>query len=206
MPKYTVDEAKTMFRDDPKWMRAEYTRMRDIAQKRIKRMGDSEWTWTKTYKEHSQGFKKINEIDPRDFAEAFSELSKFVSAKSSSVRGQEAIRKKTTATLNEAIGEKKVNKRNYKRVIKILNESRKRKVTYDSEKITTLAETTLSLSDDQFDDILDNLESLLQHSSDLSETFSGSLSEYMKSRKIENYQVVDIDDFLESIGWKVTEG
>lgn len=202
MARYTVDEAKTMFRDDPKGMRAEYTRMRDIAQKRIKRMAESEWTWTKIYKEHAQGFQKISEIDPRDFAKAFSELSKFVGAKSSSIRGQEAIRKKTTETLNEAIGEKKVNKRNYKRVIEILNESRKRKVTYDSDKVTTLAETTLSLTDDQFDDILDNLESLMPNASDFSETFSGTLSEYMKSRNIENYQVVDIDDFLESIGWK----
>ena len=139
MPKYTVDEAKAMFREDPKGMRAEYTKMRDIAQKRIKRMSESEWTWAKTYKEHAQGFKKISEIDPRDFAQAFSELSKFVSAKSSSMRGQEAIRKKTTATLNEAIGEKKINKRNYKRVIKILNESRNRKIIYDSDKIATLA-------------------------------------------------------------------
>lgn len=201
MPKYTVDEAKAMFRDDPRGMKAEYTRMRDIAQKRIKRMSESEWTWTKTYKEHAQGFLKISEIDPRDFAQAFSELSKFVSAKSSSVRGQEAIRKKTSATLNEAIGEKKVNKRNYKRVIKILNESRNRKIIYDSDKIAELAEVTLSFTDDQFDDILEHLENLLEHTSDLSETFSGSLSEYMKSQGIKNYQVVDIDDFLESIGW-----
>ena len=202
MPKYTVDEAKVMFRENPKGMKAEYTRMRDIAQKRIKRMSESEWTWTKTYKEHAQGFMKISEIDPRDFAEAFSELSKFVNAKSSSVRGQEAIRKKTTATLNEAIGEKKINKRNYKRVIKILNESRNRKIIYDSDKIATLAETTVNLTDSQFDDILENLESLLEHTSELSDTFTGSFSEYMKSQNIKDYQVVDIDDFLESIGWK----
>ena len=202
MPKYTVDEAKVMFREDPKGMKAEYTRMRDIAQKRIKRMSESEWTWTKTYKEHAQGFMKISEIDPRDFAEAFSELSKFVNAKASSVRGQEAIRKKTTATLNSAIGEKKINKRNYKRVIKILNESRNRKIIYDSDKIATLAETTVDLTDSQFDDILDNLESLLEHTSELSDTFTGSFSEYMKSQNIKDYQVVDIDDFLESIGWK----
>ena len=202
MPKYTVDEAKVMFRENPKGMKAEYTRMRDIAQKRIKRMSESEWTWTKTYKEHAQGFMKISEIDPRDFAEAFSELSKFVNAKASSVRGQEAIRKKTTATLNSAIGEKKINKRNYKRVIKILNESRNRKIIYDSDKIATLAETTVDLTDSQFDDILDNLESLLEHTSELSDTFTGSFSEYMKSQNIKDYQVVDIDDFLESIGWK----
>lgn len=202
MPKYTVDEAKVMFREDPKGMKAEYTRMRDIAQKRIKRMAESEWTWTKTYKEHAQGFMKISEIDPRDFAEAFSELSKFVNAKASSVRGQEAIRKKTTATLNSAIGEKKINKRNYKRVIKILNESRNRKIIYDSDKIATLAETTVDLTDSQFDDILDNLESLLEHTSELSDTFTGSFNEYMKSQNIKAYQMVDIDDFLESIGWK----
>lgn len=201
MPRYSVDEAKAMFRDDPKAMRAEYTRMRDIAQKRIKRMAKSEWTWTKTYKDHKEGFAKISEIDPRDFAKAFSELSKFVNAKSSSVRGQVAIRKKTMATLNEAIGAKKVNARNYQRVIKILNESRLRKVTYDSDKIAELAELTLMLSDDQFDDILDNLESLLPNISEFGEAFSGSLEEYMERHNIKDYQVVDINDFLKTIGW-----
>ena len=182
-------------------MKAEYTRMRDIAQKRIKRMSQSEWTWTKTYKEHKNGFQKLKDIDPRDFAKAYSELSKFVTAKSSSVTGQSAIRSRTMKTLNENIGRKAVTKQNYQRVISILNESRLKKIVYDSETVAELAEMSLVLSDDQFDDILDNLASVLENADE----FMGNLDEYMSERKIEEYQKVDMDDFLKEVGWKSPE-
>ena len=44
---YTVEGAQTLLRENPKALRREYTRMRDIAQKRIKRLGQ-DYGWTKT--------------------------------------------------------------------------------------------------------------------------------------------------------------
>ena len=163
----TVDEASAMFRDNPVAMLKEYERMRDIERKRMNRLRESDYTWTETAgRERSKAY---TQMDSRDFAKAFSELSKFLSAKKSTVSGQKAIERKTTATLNEAIGRKGVNHRNYKRVIKLLNEARKMKILYDSDKLAELAETTLALSDEAFEAILDNLESAIQHRNDFTQ-------------------------------------
>ena len=208
---YTVQGAETMARMatpyDMATMRAEYTRMRDVAQKRIKRL-KKEYPESKAYSQHAEGFPKLRDLDPRDFAKAFSNLAKFVRAKTSTVTGQRVAQAKTTATLNKARGadeedeegakkQAKVTKQNYWRVIKILDESRRLKVTYDSDKIVTLAETTLSFTKDQFDVVLDNLEKLIPNSDEV----EGSLNAYMKDRKIQDYQQVDVDDFIKQLGW-----
>lgn len=207
MPKVTVIEAEAMMRDDIRAMRKEYTRMRDIAQKRIQRLGQTEFSETATYKSNRTGFKKLKELDPRDFAKAFSELSKFVSAKGSRIKGQQEIKQKTTERLNKSIGNEDeegnpispVNPGNYWRVIKILDEARRQKVSYGSDKMVELADTTLALSKDQFDSILDNLQNTLKNS----DTIGDSLAQYMKDNKIESYQKVNMDSFLEAMGWKI---
>ena len=198
---YTVQGAETFARDDLRAMKAEYTRMRDVAQKRISRLGGA-YGESKTYKEKAQGFPKIKEIAPENFAKAFSDLAKFVKAKTSTVTGQSQRMSKTMTTLNKAIGageggQAGVTKQNYWRVIKILEETRKRKLTYGSDKIVTLAESTMALSQNQFDSIMDNLELFLDHADE----FSGSLEEYMEDNNIHRYQMVDMDDFRLDTGW-----
>lgn len=195
--KYSVDEAKVFQRENPSAMRKEYTRMRDIAQKRIERLGE-DYKWTQTFKSHSKGFQKLKDIAPENFAKAFSELSKFASAQTSTVSGQRSSQRKTTETLNKAIGQKgAVNKRNYKRVITLLNEARKRKIVYGSDKIRELADATLPLTDTQFNDVLDNLDVMLEHSGEVEER----LSSYIESNDLSGYTVVNIDDFREQTGW-----
>ena len=182
--KVTVEEASTRFREDPVAMLKEYERMRDIARKRMNRLKSDDFDWTKSSKEK---YPAYTQMDSRDFSKAYSELSKFLSAKRSTLGGQKQIRDKTTETLNKAIGAYKVdddgeyiqdskgrlilddgvasvNKKNYERVIKILNEARKMKLNnvYDSSKMVELADSTLSLSDKAFEAILDNLESAIQ--------------------------------------------
>lgn len=193
MERVTVDQAKAMMRDDIRAMRKEYTKMRDIAQKRIQRLGKSEFSESKAYTEHRTGFKKLSEIDTANFAKAFSELSKFVTAKASSVSGQKAIRQKTIETWNrQGIP---LTKENYNRTIKILEEMRKRKIVYGSDTAEEVARITLGLSDEQFDDVLDNLEEYLTHTEEL--------ADFMESRydPQTGYQLVNMDDFRKEIGW-----
>lgn len=195
---YTVEGAETLLRSDEKALRKEYTRLRDIAEKRLKRLQHGEYGWTKTAKKES--FKKLKDIDRRDLPKALSELYKFVHAGTSTIAGQRKAEAKTTATLNKAVGsEDAVNRRNYSRVIKILNGARnlKSKVLYGSDKIIELAEATMSLSDEAFDTILDNLESILPHSDE----FAEELDTYMEDAGLEDYDSVDMDDFLEYTGW-----
>ena len=100
----SVDEASAMFREDPSAMLKEYERMRDIERKRMNSLQDSKYDWTETAKRERS--KAYTQMDRRDFAKAFSELSKFLSAKTSTVSGQKSRERKTTHTLNEAIGER----------------------------------------------------------------------------------------------------
>lgn len=209
---YTVEGAEILLHSDEKQLRKEYTRLRDIAEKRLKRL-QKDYGWTKTGKKES--FRKLKDIDRRDLPKALSELAKFVKAGTSTVSGQRKAQEKTTATLNKAVGsETAVNAKNYRRVIEVLNAARKlkNKVLYGSDKIVELAEATMVLSQDQFDVVLANLEAVLPHSDE----FLGELTGYVAVRKsedddpidLDDYASVDIDDFLEVTGWKVedTEG
>lgn len=201
---YTVQGAETALHGDKsnlKAMKDEYTRMRDVAEKRLKRL-EEKFSESKAYSQHKEGFSKISEIDPRDLPKAFSDVARFLRAKTSTVSGQKSAQRKTMNTLNNAIGAKSggqqaVTKENYWRVIKILEEARKRNISYGSDKVVTLAETTLELSNDQFDDVLKNLEKLREHVDELKDT----MDEYLEDNDIEEYQIVDIDDFIEKLGW-----
>lgn len=167
MAKYTVSEAETMFRENASAMRKEYSRMRDIAEKRIKRLSESEFTTSKALREHPEGFAKLKEIDARDLPKAFSELSKFIGAKGSSVTGQRQIREKTIRTWQEQ--GLNLNQKNYDKTIKILEEMRRRKIVYGSDKAIEVANSMLEMDDQQTDEWLDHLEVLLQHSDELQE-------------------------------------
>ena len=167
---YTVQGAETMARvgtkDDMATMRAEYTRMRDVAQKRIKRLGQ-QFPESKAYQSHSKGFPKLKELDPRDFAKAFSDLAKFVKAKGSTVTGQKEIKNKTIKTWQDQ--GLNLNHKNYDKTIKILEEMRKQKIVYGSDKAVELADSMLDLDDQQTNEWLNHLETLLQHTEELQE-------------------------------------
>lgn len=167
MAKYTVSEAETMFRENASAMRKEYSRMRDIAEKRIKRMRESEFTTSKAVREHPEGFRKLKDIDARDLPKAFSEISKFLGAKGSSISGQRQIREKTINTWQEQ--GLNLNRKNYDKTIKILEEMRRRKIVYGSDKALEVANVMLEMDDQQTDEWLDHLEVLLQHSDELQE-------------------------------------
>ena len=167
---YTVQGAETMARvgtkDDMATMRAEYTRMRDVAQKRIKRLG-KQFPESKAYQSHKQGFAKLKDLDPRDFPKAFAELAKFVRAKGSTVTGQKQIKEKTIKTWQDQ--GLNLNSKNYDKTIKILEEMRKQKIVYGSDKAVELADSMLDLDDQQTNQWLDHLDTLLQHTDELQE-------------------------------------
>lgn len=167
---YTVQGAQTMFnigtKDDISTMRSEYTRMRDVAQKRIKRLGE-QFPDSKAYQSHAKGFPKLKEMDPRDFPKAFAELAKFVKAKGSTVTGQKEIKEKTIKTWQDQ--GLNLNSKNYDKTIKILEEMRRQKIVYGSDKAVELADSMLSLDDQQTNEWLDHLDFFLKHTDDLQE-------------------------------------
>ncbi len=167
---YTVQGAETMVRigtkDDLSTMRSEYTRMRDTAQKRLKRL-EKMFPDSAAVKSHPKGFPKLKDLDPRDFPKAFSELAKFLKAKGSTVTGQRQIKEKTIKTWQDQ--GLPVNDKNYQAVIKVLEEARKQKLVYGSDKMVEFAETMLDRSPMEQDKWLDNLSSLLPRIDDIQE-------------------------------------
>ena len=165
---YTVQGAETMARmgtkDDLSTMRSEYTRMRDVAQKRLKRL-EKAFPDSKAVETHPQGFKKLKELDPRDFPKAFAELAKFVKAKGSTVTGQKQIKEKTIKTWQDQ--GLNLNPKNYDKTIKILEEMRRQKIVYGSDKVVDLADSMMDLDDQQTNEWLDHLDYLLQHTGEL---------------------------------------
>lgn len=212
---YTTHGAETLARKDMKAFRNEYTRMRDVAQKRVQRL-QKDYDWTTSGKQSYQletkdgtvtkmGFPKLSEIRPEDLPKAFRELASFVKYSGSTRTGQQSMQEKTTATLNKAIGtdeekkkmedERPVNKANYMRIIQVMNETRRLKINsiYGSDTIADFVNKTLSLSKDDFDRVLDNLDKFLSHT----DTIDADIEFYRNEHDGE----IDMDDFLEKVGW-----
>ena len=77
---------------DPGLLRKEYTRLRDISQKRLKRLAASEFSDSEAYKYNVDRFKKIKDIkSDAELRILLSDLSRFVNAESSTIKGQWAI-------------------------------------------------------------------------------------------------------------------
>lgn len=112
---YQVTKIQSLIRtaEGAKKARAEYTRLRDIAQKRIKRLSTSEWNDTEFFKTNQRGFAKLREMNSADFAFEFNRLSRFVASRQSTILSLEEIRERSIKTLrynNYSF----VNKENYK--------------------------------------------------------------------------------------------
>jgi hypothetical protein len=196
---YTVQGAETVLRsgtkEDIAAMRAEYTRMRDAAQKRLHRL-EKAFPESKAVKSHPHGFKKLKDMDPRDLPKALAELNKFMRAKGSTVTGQKQIKEKTINNWNkQGIP---LNDKNYDRVIKILEAARRLKIVYGSDKIYELAEATLRLTDQQFEKVLANLEQFLIHSGEVRE----AMTVYMAGEDIKDETTINMDSFVNAMGWQ----
>ena len=167
---YTVQALESITRtankDDWSALRAEYTRLRDVAQKRVKRLGQ-EFPQTKAYQMHEEGFAKLKDLDPRDFPKAMSELYKFVNAKGSTVAGQRSIKEKTIQTWRDQGLD--LNSSNYDTAIKVLEEMRRKKIVYGSDKVVALANVMEKLSKRQQRTWLNNIEKLISKTDKLEE-------------------------------------
>lgn len=84
---------ETASKEQKKALRDEYTRLRDIAQKRVKRMEkDPYGKYTSEYKAHAQGFKKLRDIkDDKELRAAMSEVANFLSSPYGTVSGAKIL-------------------------------------------------------------------------------------------------------------------
>lgn len=102
-----------------KQKRAAYTQLRDIAQKRIKRLA-REFSQSETYKQHKEGIRKLRDIKTESqLNQELAKLNKLIQSPYSTITGQKEIRQKNLETLEEhgytLKGKPVVTKENYDR-------------------------------------------------------------------------------------------
>lgn len=83
-------------------IRKEYTRLRDISQKRLKRLGNSMFRDTQMYKRNVNHYPLLKDIQSEaELAARLSDLSRFIMAQTSTVSGMNAQMNRSLATLHE---------------------------------------------------------------------------------------------------------
>lgn len=183
---YTVQALESIARganrDDWSAIKTEYTRLRDIAHKRIKRLGESEFKNTAAYQAHKEDFPKLRDLDPRDIPAAMADMVKFLNAQTSTVSGQRSKRRKTIESWQEQGLD--LNEKNYNKVMALMKEMRTRKILYGSDKVITLVETTMQkgwnfnkvLRSGQLDKLLANADQV----SEIPKSAGAKLDEYVR--------------------------
>ena len=169
-------------KDDMRAIKDEYTRLRDIAHKRIMRLGKSEFKKSAAYQAHKHDFPKLRDIDPVNIPAAMAEMVKFLQAKTSTVSGQRSRRSKTIKAWQKQGLD--LNEKNYNKVMALLKEMRTRKILYGSDKVITLVETSMQkgwnfnkvLKAGQLDKMLANADQL----SEIPKTAGQNLDEYVR--------------------------
>ena len=182
-------------RDDWRALKEEYTRMRDTAQKRLKRLQKSDFSQAKAVTDRPGGFPKLSELRQEDIPYAMNDLFRFLRAKTSTVSGQRSRMEKTIQTFKEAGIE--ISPKEYPTFIKVLESMRKNKLMYDSEHAKAVTE--FMLSNNKIDKRLltsrKRISTLMAHARDLDK-----LSEKVTEHR-GKMTAVDVDDALREIGW-----
>lgn len=183
---YTVEALESIIgsanKDDMSAIRTEYTRLRDIAHKRWKRLGSSEYAGSPAYTSHAGDFPKLREMDPRDLPKAFANMVRFLRAQTSTLSGQKSRKQKNIEEWNK-LG-LNLTEANYDNVMRMLREMRSRKIIYGSDKVLAVVETTMQKGWD-FEEVLrsDKLARMLRAPSKLKKIpkkKGQSLDEYFK--------------------------
>ena len=103
---YTPSELKAKLEaggDLEKQVRKEYTRLRDISQKRLKRLAAAGYTDTEVYQRNVKHYPKLKDIKSKsELAQRLSDLSRFVGSSQSTVKGIKAREQKALETLRES--------------------------------------------------------------------------------------------------------
>lgn len=147
--------------------RKEYTRLRSIIQKRLKRLGESEFAESPIYKNYKDYFKKLADIQPEKIGLYLSQAYRFLTNPRSSVTGQRKVISDTLRALHEH-GFKRITRKNLRQFGEFMDAARMKmgKVKLPSDKIAELFEEVekkklnpeVVMEDFQF--WLDNLEAL----------------------------------------------
>ena len=137
---YNYEPANSAFVFTPKEARAEYARLRKIANRRLERLGASEFANSRTYQNWSSGFEALPPDAPeRDIRKALYDVGRFVNLRTSSVSGARAAQAEFIETMQER-GYDFINKSNAQEFGEFMRDVKTHKTYkgYDSERVAML--------------------------------------------------------------------
>ena len=206
--KYSVPALESVYRrgnkSDWKEIRAEYSRMRDAAQKRLQRLDKSEFSESKAALMHPFGFPKLKDIDQRDLPKAMNELYRFLRAGTSTVYGQREAKEKTIEKFNKAGFDKEGfdlhDPENFKNFISVMERVRKLKITYGSDYAREFTEMIMKLPPKQRRSMMakSRMRKLMQiaHDADMKKQF-----ESVAANQGANLKAETMDTFIKNMGY-----
>ena len=104
-----------------KELRQEYAKLRSVAQKSLKRLGESRYRDSETYRQNRNAFPTTKSLkSTRELARALTDVTRFLSAKSHSISGLNEIRQSQVSTWNDQYGYDFVNFNNFDQWVEFL--------------------------------------------------------------------------------------
>lgn len=127
-------------------IRKEYTRLRDILQKRIKTIQKSEFAGQGIAGQFPQGLPKLAEIRPEDLPYLLQQAATAINSRAGSLKGLRHRRSETIKSLQER-GYTNIDETNISSFARFMEEARERGLekVYGSGTIATLYDTTIAI-------------------------------------------------------------
>lgn len=122
-------------------LRKEYTRLRDIGQKRIKRLLASDYKDSATARRWQDGIPKLKDLHSKeDIVFALYELKSFIESPYSTLKGQKSKKQKTIETLNRHYPNLNINMKNFDLFTRVMNALTQNRIekTFGSNRATEL--------------------------------------------------------------------
>ena len=105
-----------------KELRQEYAKLRSVAQKSLKRLGESRYRDSETYRQNKNAFPTTGSLkSKRELSRALTDVTRFLSAKSHSISGLNEIRQEQVSTWNNQYGYSFVNFNNFDQWVDFLD-------------------------------------------------------------------------------------
>lgn len=130
---YTPQSIKASFGGSPeeqtRAMKLEYSRLRAVAQKRLKRLEKSEFAGSEIFKYYNSQFKKLKDISSDKLPESLVSVNRFLQNPLSTIKGQTNLRNERIEKLRSYVDNDgkiiyDVNVKNFQKVVDVMDELR----------------------------------------------------------------------------------
>ena len=150
-------------------IKKEYTRLRDILNKRIQRINKSDFAGQGIAGQFPQGLPKLADIAPEDLPYLLQQAATAINSRSGSLKGLQTRRSETVKSLRER-GYTNINESNIQQFARFMEESRDRglEMVYGSDNIASLYDATVAIGLEP-EDIMDDFDWWLTHQDEVAE-------------------------------------